>query len=65
MCCECGCGPQGHHYEGRHRPFMGRPFMEFPPLMSVEEEVKTLEELKEMLEDRLSKVNKRLEALKR
>ena len=39
--------------------------MEFPPLMSVEEEVKTLEELKETLEDRLSKVNKRLEALKR
>jgi hypothetical protein len=39
--------------------------MEFPPLMSVEEEVKTLEELKETLEDRLNKVSKRLEALKR
>lgn len=38
--------------------------MEFPPLMSVDEEVKMLEELKETLEDRLSKVNKRLEALK-
>jgi hypothetical protein len=63
--CECGCGPQGHHYEGHHRPFMGRPFMEFPPLMSVEEEVKVLEELKETLEDRLNKVNKRLETLKR
>ena len=33
--------------------------------MSVEEEVKTLEELKETLEDRLNKVSKRLEALKR
>lgn len=60
MCCECGCGPQGHHYEGRRRPFM-----EFPPIMSAEDEVKMLEELKETLEDRLSKVNKRLEALKR
>jgi hypothetical protein len=39
--------------------------MDFPPLMSVEEEVKELEELKEALEDRLNKVNKRLEALKR
>jgi hypothetical protein len=39
--------------------------MDFPQLMSVEEEVKELEELKEALEDRLNKVNKRLEALKR
>jgi hypothetical protein len=39
--------------------------MEFPSLMSVEEEVKTLEELKETLEDRLNKVNTRIEALKR
>jgi hypothetical protein len=39
--------------------------MEFPMLMSVEEEVKMLEEFKETLEDRLSKVSKRLEALKR
>jgi len=39
--------------------------MEFPPLMSVEEEVKMLEKFKETLEDRLSKVSKRLEALKR
>ena len=60
MCCDCGCGPQGHHYEGHHRSFMG-----FPPLMSVEEEVKTLEELKETLADRLNKVNTRIEALKR
>ncbi len=60
MCCECGCGPQRHHHGGH-----SRPFMEFPLSMSVEEEVKMLEELKETLEDRLSKVNKRLEALKR
>jgi hypothetical protein len=39
--------------------------MDFPPLMSVEEEVKELEELKEALGDRLNRVNKRLEALKR
>jgi hypothetical protein len=39
--------------------------MDFPSLMSVEEEVKMLEEFKETLEDRLNKVNKRLEALKR
>jgi len=39
--------------------------MDFPSLISVEEEVKMLEELKETLEDRLNKVNKRLEALKR
>jgi hypothetical protein len=39
--------------------------MDFPPLMSVEEEVKELEELKETLEDRLNRVNKRLETLKR
>jgi len=60
MCHECGCGPQHRHHEGYQRLFMG-----FPPLMSVEEEVKMLEELKETLEDRLNKVNKRLEALKR
>jgi len=60
MCCECGCGPQHRHHEEHHRSFM-----EFPPLMSVEEEVKMLEKFKETLEDRLSKVSKRLEALKR
>jgi hypothetical protein len=38
--------------------------MDFPPLMSVEEEVKELEELKETLEDRLNRVNKRLQTLK-
>ncbi|MFP3984733.1 MAG: hypothetical protein ACLFU9_02025 [Candidatus Bathyarchaeia archaeon] len=60
MCCECGCGPRHRYHEGHHRPFMG-----FPPLMSVEGEVKLLEELKETLEDRLNKVNERLETLKR
>jgi len=60
MCCECGCGPRHRHPEGHNRSFMG-----FPPLISVEEEVKMLEELKETLEDRLNKVSKRLEDLKR
>jgi ubiquinone biosynthesis protein UbiJ len=40
--------------------------MGFPlPLMDVEEEVKMLEEYKEALTERLEKVNKRIEALKR
>jgi len=34
------------------------------PLMTVEEEVKTLDEMKEALEERLKTVNQRLEALK-
>jgi hypothetical protein len=38
--------------------------MDFPPFISVEEEVRELEELKEILEDRLEKVKKRIEALK-
>jgi len=60
MCYECGCGPRYCHHGEQHHPYM-----DFPPLISVEEEVKTLEELKEILEDRLDKVNKRIEALKR
>jgi hypothetical protein len=39
--------------------------MEFPPLMSVDEEVRMLEEYKETLTKQLEKINKRLEALKR
>jgi hypothetical protein len=39
--------------------------MEFPPLMSVDEEVRMLEEYKEALTKQLEKVNKRLEILKR
>jgi hypothetical protein len=35
------------------------------PTMSVEEEVKTLEEMKDALEQRLENVNKRIELLKR
>ena len=35
------------------------------PLIPVEEEVKELEEYKQALEDRLTKVNNRLQALKR
>lgn len=63
MCGEngCCCGPR--HYHGHHGPRMG---MGFPlPLMDVEEEVKMLEEYKEALTERLEKVNKRIEALKR
>ena len=59
MCGECGCGSKSHH-EGHHR----QP-MEFPPLMSVDEEVRMLEEYKETLTKQLEKINKRLEALKR
>jgi len=59
MCCEHGYGSRSCHHEGYHRQFM-----DFPPLMSVEEEVKELEELKETLEDRLNRVNKRLQTLK-
>jgi hypothetical protein len=39
--------------------------MDFPLLRPVEEEVKMLEELKGALEERLKRVNERLEALKR
>lgn len=60
MCCECECGSGGHHHEGHHRRPMG-----FPPLISVDEEVKMPEEYKESLTKQLEKVNKRLEALKR
>jgi endonuclease V-like protein UPF0215 family len=38
--------------------------MGFPQLMSIEEEVKMLEEMKDALANRLDKVNKRLESLK-
>ena len=59
MCCECGCGSRGSHYPVHHQPFMG-----FPQLMSIEEEVEMLEEMKDALANRLDKVNKRLESLK-
>ncbi len=54
--CRCGCHEELHG--GHHR---GHGF----PLMSIEEEVKELEEAKEILEERLANVNKRLELLKR
>lgn len=57
MCCEHDCMPHGWHYWldiGYHMP-----------LISIEEEVKELEEYKEALEKQLEKVNKRLEALRR
>lgn len=60
MCGECGCGSKSHHHEGHHRQLM-----EFPSVMSVDEEVKMLEEYKETLTKQLEKINKRLEALKR
>jgi len=60
MCGECGCRVKSHHHEGHHRQIM-----EFPPLISVDEEVKMLEEYKEALTKQLEKINKRLEALKR
>ena len=67
MYCECGCGHGHHghhHHEGNHRPFMELPLMESQPLMPDEDKVKTLEEMKETLENRLNEVNKRLEDLK-
>jgi len=54
--CRCGCHEEFHG--GHHR---GYGF----PLMSIEEEVKELDEVKETLEERLANVNKRLEVLKR
>ena len=65
MCrCECHEEFHGGHYEecgGHHGRRMSWGF----PLMTVEEEVKGLEEMKEALEKRLEVVNKRLETLKR
>ena len=49
----------------RHRPFHDDPQRGyFPPMISIEEEVKVLEKMKETLEKRLEIVNKRLEVLK-
>jgi len=56
MCCGCGCGERFHG--GHHR---GHGF----PLMSIDEEVKALEDAKEDLQERLTNVNKRLEVLKK
>jgi len=57
MCCGCGCMPHGRHY--------GQGFGYPIPLISLEEEVKELEEYKEALANQIEKVNKRLEALKK
>ena len=54
--CRCGCHEQFH---GGHH--MGHGF----PLMSIEEEVEALEKTKGTLQENLTNVNKRLEALKR
>ena len=56
--CRCHTELHGDHHMG-HRSGFGFP------LMSIEEEVKTLEEIKGTLEKRLEIVNKRIEVLKR
>ena len=56
--CRCQTEFQGGHHMGHHRGFGF-------PLMSIEEEVRTLEEIKGTLEKRLEIVNKRIEVLKR
>jgi len=50
-----------HGWYGCHRFQRGFGY----PLMSIEEEVKLLEEIKKTLEKRLEIVNKRIEVLKR
>jgi len=64
--CRCGCHEDfhgDHHREWgdhcEHRPGWGFP------LMSIEEEIEALDEMKTALEKRLEDVNKRLEVLKR
>ena len=63
---ECGCECHGRSAEGHHGGYghhghrMGFGF----PTMSIEEEVKTLEEVKGTLEKRLEDVNRRIEILK-
>ncbi|MBS7619169.1 DUF5320 domain-containing protein [Candidatus Bathyarchaeota archaeon] len=57
-----GCG--GRYPEGYSCMRHGRSLHYFPPLISVEEEVKALEEIKETLEKRLEIVNARLQKLK-
>lgn len=63
--CRCGCHTKfhgGYHERcGHHKPHRGFDF----PLISIEEEVQNLEEVKAILEKRLENVNKRLEVLKR
>jgi len=54
----CGCGCHGQSHGCRQREFS-------LPLMTVEDEIKELEEMKETLEKRLETLNKRLEVLKR
>ena len=56
--CRCHTDFHGDHHMGHYRGFGY-------PLMSIEDEVKNLEEIKETLGNRLEIVNKRLELLKR
>jgi hypothetical protein len=64
MCCGCG-----REYHGRHPAYIECHHGEwagfFPHLMTVEEEVKSLEEYEDALEKRLQEVKERLQALKR
>jgi len=62
-CCCSDEAHEGHHggFGGHHGHHMGYSF----PLMSIEEEVKVLENMKTTLVERLEIVNKRLEILKR
>jgi hypothetical protein len=55
----CGCFGREH----RFYPLHCHGF--WPPLISVEEEIRELEEYREALEKELDKVKKRLDALKR
>lgn len=59
MWCESGCGSQNSYPEEHNHSFLG-----FSPAMFVEEEIKTLEGLKETLEDRVNKVTMWLEVVK-
>lgn len=64
--CSCGCyGNHGHHHHRHHDPGMGIGMESPVPLMDVGEEMKMLEEYKDVLTKQLERVNKRLEGFKR
>lgn len=55
----CGC-EHSHPFMRRHH----LRFMDIPDIMTVEEEIRELEELRELLEARIEKINRRLDVLK-
>jgi len=57
--CHC-CGASHHKWHCHHEPLMDWPYP-----MSIDDEIKMLEEYKEDLTKRLERVKERLEALKR